>query len=115
MPVREDGRAWWLSVEACAANLAHAATVDPSSLRATRSYPMPALWLSVGEVVRALERRFGPQAARVLRYEPQPLVQQLFAEYPPLVTPQARALGFADDGDVDALVARVLAHSPDRA
>lgn len=108
LPVREDGRAWWISVRTCADNLAHAATLDPAALRATRSYQMPALWLSVGEVVAALAARFGPQAAAGIRYEPQPMVQRLFAQYPPLHTPQASALGLRHDGDVAGLVENVL-------
>lgn len=108
VPVREDGVAWWISLQACAANLVQAASVEPAALRPSRSYPMPALWLSVGEVVRALERRLGAHAAQGIRYEPQALVQRLFAEYPPLHTPQAQALGLRHDGDVDTLVARVL-------
>ncbi len=108
VPVREDGRAWWISVRTCAANLAHAASLDPAALRATRSYQMPALWLSVGEVVDALAARFGAPAAAGLRYEPQPLVQRLFAQYPPLATPMALALGLRHDGDVASLVDNVL-------
>ncbi|MFD0668354.1 NAD-dependent epimerase/dehydratase family protein [Ramlibacter sp. MAHUQ-53] len=108
VPVREDGRAWWISARTCAANLAHAATLEPAALRPTRSYPMPALWLSVGEVVGALAGRFGAQAAAGIRYEPQPLVQRLFAEYPPLATPLAQALGLRHDGDVDGLIKNVL-------
>jgi hypothetical protein len=42
----------------------------------------------------------------LVRYEPQALVQRLFASYPPLHTPTAKALGFRHDGSVDALVRR---------
>jgi hypothetical protein len=67
---------------------------------------MPALHLRVADVVAALARAYGTDRSALVRYEPQALVQRLFASYPPLHTPTAEALGFRHDGNVDALVHR---------
>lgn len=109
LPVGEEGTAWWISVRACVDNLLHAATLDTTELGAARVAQMPALHLSFGTVVAALARAHGADRRALVRYAPQPMVQRLFASYPPLATPHALALGFRHDGDVDALVRRATA------
>lgn len=109
VPVARDSTAWWISVGACVDNLCHAATLDTACLDPGRSYQMPVLHLSMGEVVAALADRFGADRAALVTYAPDPFVQRLFASSPPLDTPKADAIGFRHDGDVHALVARALA------
>lgn len=109
VPVSPEGVAWWISVGACVDNLLHAACVDPARLNARRSYQMPVLRLTVARLVEALARRFGDDRRTLVRYEPDPFIERLFAAYPPLATPQAEALGFAHDGTVDRLVTRAMA------
>lgn len=106
LPVTADGTAWWISVGACVDNLLHAACVDTQALGARRMVQMPALRLAMAEVVEALARAHGADRHSLVSYAPQPAVQKLFASYPPLHTPHAEALGFCDDGGVDALVRR---------
>ncbi len=67
---------------------------------------IPALRLAMAEVVDALARAHGDDRRELVRYEPQPTVQRLFASYPPLHTPRAQALGFRHDDSVDALARR---------
>lgn len=109
VPVSEEGVAWWISVGACVDNLLHVATVDPERLNAHRSYQMPVLRLKVSEVVEALAKRFGADRKSLVTYAPDPLVERLFARFPPLHTPQAEALGLKHDGNVDELIARAMA------
>lgn len=106
VPVTPEGVAWWISVGACVDNLLHAATVDPARLNPRRSYQMPVLRFTVGELVDALARRFGEDRRALVRYAPEPFIQRLFASYPPLHTPEALALGLRHDGDIATLIDR---------
>lgn len=109
VPVTAEGVAWWISVGACVDNLLHAATVDPARLNPRRSYQMPVLRFTVGELVDALCRQHGEDRRALVRYEPDPFIQKLFAAYPPLRTPEAEALGLKHDGDIATLIARATA------
>lgn len=106
LPVSADGAAWWISVGACVDNLLHGACMDTRRLGARRMVQMPALHLTMAEVVQAIARAEGPACRDLVRYEPQPAVQRLFASYPPLQTPTALALGFRHDGSADGLTMR---------
>lgn len=112
LPVSPAGVAWWISVSACVDNLVRAACVDLQCLHPRRSYQMPVLRLTMAEVVAALCARFGTDPGQLVRYAPEPLVERLFARYPPLDTAQAEALGFRHDGSVDALITNALAAYP---
>lgn len=118
LPVRTEGTAWWISVQRCAANLRQAACADlgPSGpLGPRRVALMPALWLSMQEVVEALAQRLGPQTRTLVSSQPQDRVDRLFARYPPLSTPLAERLGLRHDGSAQALVEAVLRPGPHRA
>jgi nucleoside-diphosphate-sugar epimerase len=106
LPVTADGTAWWISVGACVDNLLHAAQLDTAALGARRVVQMPALHLSISDVVEALARTYGEERRALVSYQSQAMVQRLFATYPPLFTPRAQALGFSHDGSADALVRR---------
>jgi len=56
------------------------------------------LWARVGDVVRAIESAHGRAAD--IRCAPDPLIERHFGRYPGLTTPDARALGFVDDGSL---------------
>jgi nucleoside-diphosphate-sugar epimerase len=109
VPVSAEGVAWWISVSTCVDNLLHAATVDPDRFNARRSYQMPVLRLTVGEVVEALAARFGTERKALATYAPDPFIERLFATYPPLLTPEAERLGLRHDGSVDQLITRAMA------
>jgi nucleoside-diphosphate-sugar epimerase len=106
LPVTAEGTAWWISAGACVDNLLHAADVDVGRLGPRCVVQMPALHLAMADVVEALARAYGADRRSFVGYESQPMVQRLFASYPPLSTPRAHALGFHHDGSADALVRR---------
>jgi D-erythronate 2-dehydrogenase len=106
LPVSADGTAWWISVAACVDNLVHAAGIDSAALGPACVVQMPALHLSMRDIVDALVRAHGEDRRGLVGYAPQERVQRLFASYPPLHTPRAEALGFRHDGDADALARR---------
>lgn len=109
VPVSADGVAWWISVGACVDNLLHAATVDPARLNPRRSYQMPVLRFTVGELVEALAAQHGADRRALVRYQPDPFIERLFAAYPPLRTPEAEAMGLKHDGDIYTLIRRAMA------
>lgn len=84
-------------------NLLHAATLDSAALGERRVVQMPALHVSMREVVDALARLYGTHRAVLVRHELQDCVQRPFASYPPLGTCRAESLGVHQDGTIDAL------------
>jgi len=109
LPVTAEGAAWWISVKACVDNLVHAAVIDTAQLGPMRTVQMPAMRLSMQQVVDALAQAFGHNRRALVRHDPQPMVQRLFASYPPLYTPHALALGFQHDGSAEQLVQNATA------
>lgn len=101
LPVAEDSRTWLCSVDAVAANFAHAALLP--DLGARRSLTLPALALTFGDLVAALRRRFPESPARVI-FAPEAQTVALFGAFPRLETAAADALGFIRDADAEALV-----------
>lgn len=108
IPVRMAGTAWWVSAQRCAQNLRAAAVADLAVLGPRRVALMPALWLSVQAVAEALGRRFGAERLALIRSQPHEQVDRLFAQYPPLFTHLAQALGLEHDSSADGLVKAVL-------
>lgn len=106
LPVSLDGAAWWISADACVENLLHAALLDTGQLGPRRVAQMPALRLTMQEVVNAISALNGADLSTLVRCEPQQQIQRLFASYPPLSTPRAEAWGFRHDGNAMALARR---------
>lgn len=107
-PIGPEGTLWLLSTPACVAALIHAARLPAAALPASRCWTLPALRASAGDIVAALARRFGPEVADRVRWAPDPALTAQFANWPPLHTPLADALGFRHDGELDWLVERAL-------
>ncbi|GGY19048.1 NAD-dependent epimerase/dehydratase family protein [Massilia dura] len=107
-PVSPAAACWWMSLQGCVGNLAHAAALDTSLLPAARTVTLPVLRLTVEEVVAALARRFGAQAVAGIRWQPDADIERVFGRMPALVPGIAERLGFAHDGNVDLLVERAL-------
>lgn len=108
-PVSRDAVAWWMSLPCCIANLLHAATLPPQSLAHQRVWQLPVLRASVGEVIDAAGRRHGAAHIAGIRHAPVPMIETLFGRQPPIATPEAEAIGFHHDGDLDRLLTQALA------
>lgn len=108
LPVTASGTAWWISADACVENLLRAATLHPTLFGPRHVIQMPALHLEMQSVVDALVHALGEDRRTLVRFEPHAMVQRLFASFPPLITPQAEAIGFRHDGSADELVRRAL-------
>jgi D-erythronate 2-dehydrogenase len=71
---------------------------------------MPALTVTVAEMVAALERAAGPAAVGLIDWVPDPQVARLVSSWPGRVqADRAAALGLAPDPDVDSIIAQHLA------
>jgi nucleoside-diphosphate-sugar epimerase len=108
-PVAADGPSWWMSRPCMVQNLLHASSLGDAVLEKQRSFLMPVLRLTLGEVVAGIAQLYGPAVLERVRYEPDAKLQQQFANLPPLHCPSSEAAGFRNDGDVVNLVRRALA------
>lgn len=107
-PVGPDSTSWLMSRTRCVDNLIHAATLPRERLTGRRAFTLPALRVSMGEVVEAIAERFGPQVRDAVAFEANAALQAQYGSYPPLYTAVAEGLGFRDDGDLRALMERAL-------
>lgn len=98
-PVSPDATAWWMSAPRAAWNLRHAA-----SLGLCGTFTLPALHLSVAQVVEALSEVFGDDRRTLVTYHPDERIEAVFGRYPPLHSPEAEVLGFRSDGTATELI-----------
>jgi nucleoside-diphosphate-sugar epimerase len=107
-PVSAGSTSWMMSRQRCVDNLLHAAALPAERLGARRAFCLPALRLSMGEVVEAVAERFGPEVRERVVFAPQPALEAQYGSYPPIDTAIADGLGFRHDGDARALLARAI-------
>ena len=107
VPVSPAATMWLMSVRRCAQNIGHALQVDPRLLPATRACALPALRLTMAELVAEVARQLACAAASI-RFAPDEALEQAFGRYPPLTTRAAQAAGFRSDETVAALVRSAL-------
>ena len=102
-PVSPQAVAWWMSVSCAAANLAHAAIANTCG-----NLQLPALRLSVAEIVDCLARIYGEERRALVSFRPDPRVERDFGRFPALATAREEALGFVHDGDATNLLQKAL-------
>ena len=107
-PVGPRATAWFMSRACCVDNLVAAAALPRETALPRRAFNLPALHLSMEELIAGASAHFGAAAAQRIAFAPNPGIEAQFGSYPPLFTPIADALGFRHDGDAPALVARAL-------
>lgn len=108
-PVSPQATAWWMSARCCVDNLLHAAELQNPGPQ--RVWQLPVLHLAMDQVVEALVEAFGDDRRALVSYQPNVDLEALFGRYPPLRTPQSRALGFHHDGSAQTLVRNALSLS----
>lgn len=101
IPATADTHIWLQSIDAVADAIIHAARMPAAGLPAHRAWTLPATVVRIGTLIEVLRRQTG-QDLDVRFGEGQP-------DQPPLDARDAVDIGFASDGDTDALVAAVLA------
>jgi nucleoside-diphosphate-sugar epimerase len=94
------------------AGLLTAATAPDEAWGGRSAVNLPALTVSVAEMVAALERAAGEQASALIDWVPDPAVARLVATWPARVRSQRAAqLGLAPDTDFDSVIAAHLAET----
>jgi hypothetical protein len=104
-PVSADTVMALASPRRVVAGLVHALDLPGDAFGDNRSLQLPGFSVAVGDMVEAVRRLGGEAAHARIRWQPDPLVQHIVAGWPPaLSAARARALGFAADPDIDAVV-----------
>ena len=110
LPLAPEDAVWAMSLRRCVDNVLHAAALPIQALPPRRAWTLPALRLSMRELVQALADAYGDQVLSRISYDPQPAAEALFA-MPPLHAPGAEKLGFVGDGTAAELVRNIIAES----
>jgi nucleoside-diphosphate-sugar epimerase len=103
-PVSAGASSWFMSVRTCVDNLLHAAEHPGAALDRRRAWTLPALRLSMAELVDAIAAVTGRDVSHLVRHEPVEAIEAQFGRYPNLSTLAAEALGFRHDGSAVELV-----------
>lgn len=104
-PVRPDTQVYLSSPRRAVESMLLAMTLAPSALGERRIIPLPGLTTTVADMVAALERIAGPEAVKLIRWEPDATIQRIVESWPSQVdAPYARSLGFSADADFDTIV-----------
>jgi len=109
-PVSPEARIWIQSIGSAIDNLLHAAALPADAWGSHRAVTLPAVSVTIAEIVAACSHAAGRDLAGLVGYRPDPAVEPMFGRWPrehPAV--RARTLGFACDDDVHAVVAGYLA------
>jgi D-erythronate 2-dehydrogenase len=109
LPVSPGAVSWWMSVGCCVDNVLHAATLPATGLGSERVWMLPPLRASIEEVVDGLERVYAVRARDLVTYAPRPEIEERFGRLPEARFERSEAMGFHNDGTVDAMVRRALA------
>ncbi|MEP6559264.1 MAG: NAD-dependent epimerase/dehydratase family protein [Burkholderiales bacterium] len=107
-PVGPVATMWLLSLPRCIDALLQTVQVAPDRLPRSRVWNLPALRASAADVVQALGRHLGRDVSALVDYQPQAALLAQFAQWPPLDTAVAEALGQQHDGDLAQLIDHAL-------
>ncbi len=105
LPVSEEVRHWHASPRAAVSFLVHAATMDLTPLGWRRNLTMPGLSATVGEQIKALARVAGDRAPKLIRREPDPIIEKIVAGWPcDFEARRATELGFRAETSFDEII-----------
>jgi nucleoside-diphosphate-sugar epimerase len=105
-PVSPGATMWWLSIVAAVKNLMHAGAIAHCG-----TIQLPALHLTVEDVVEAFAEAGGMERTSLVQYRPDDRIEATFGRFPELDVDDERALGFTDDGSVATLIRNALAQA----
>jgi nucleoside-diphosphate-sugar epimerase len=109
LPVPESFRLWVASPRTAVDWLLHAAAVPGESLGLDRSLNLPGISVSVAEMLAALATAGGDRSR--IKAVDDPEILKVVSPWPARFdAARARALGFADQGSIEAIVAEFLEH-----
>ncbi|MFL6674697.1 MAG: D-erythronate dehydrogenase [Massilia sp.] len=104
-PVAPETRLWLLSPRAAVDALIAGHELPAESLAGSRTINLPGLSVSVREMVAALDKVAGPEAASRISFVPDPAIERIVNSWPGAwdVT-RAKALGLSADADFERIV-----------
>jgi nucleoside-diphosphate-sugar epimerase len=104
-PVGPEAIVWIMSLGRCIDNLIHAALLPAKAVGSRRVVNLPCVVASIGEIVAAIGRAAGADAARRVSYAPDAKLQAQFGGWPRDFHPgRSLELGFAADESIDAII-----------
>ena len=104
-PVPLETVLWLLSPRKAIAALVHVASLASAELERRRVINLPGISVTVAEMIAALGRQGGAEAAARVMMSPDPAVEKIVTSWPRRWDDAAaRALGFEGDEDFDAVV-----------
>ncbi len=105
LPVPDTVRHWHASPRAAVQFLMHAAQLDTAQLGTRRNLSMPGISATVAEQIESLRRIGGEKAVKLIRRQPDPVIQRIVEGWPRNFEPKrALALGFRPDPSFDDII-----------
>ncbi|OCP15002.1 D-erythronate dehydrogenase [Ensifer sp. LC163] len=105
LPVDENLRHWFASPRSAVGFFIHAARMDTSAIGPRRNLTMPGLSALVGEEIEALRRVAGLKAVKLIRREPDPVIQSIVSGWATdFDARRASQLGFKAETNFDEII-----------
>ncbi|KOF17618.1 NAD-dependent epimerase [Ensifer adhaerens] len=105
LPVDENLRHWFASPRSAVGFFIHAARMDTSAIGPRRNLTMPGLSALVGEEIEALRRVAGENAVKLIRREPDPVIQSIVSGWATdFDARRASQLGFKAETNFDEII-----------
>lgn len=105
LPVSEDVRHWFASPRSAVNFLFHAAEIDGKAIGPRRNLTMPGVSATVGEMIESLGRVAGPDRVKLIRREPDPVVERIVGGWARnFDASRAVALGFQAEKNFDEII-----------
>ena len=111
-PVPLDTKMWITSPDVVTQNLVHAARLRTGDLNGQRSFTLPGLTVTPGDMLDSLERLAGPAVRARVRQEVDERMMRVVSTWPGAFdTRHARDAGFVADADIDTLIRAFMRES----
>jgi nucleoside-diphosphate-sugar epimerase len=105
LPVPDSVRHWFASPRAAIGFLLRASEINTEQLGARRNLSMPGVSATVAEQIEALRKVAGDKAARLIRREPDPVIQRIVEGWPRnFEAKRALELGFRADRSFEEII-----------
>ena len=105
LPVAESVRHWHASPRAAVGFFLHAASMDLGPVGPRRCITLPGVAATVGEQIDALRKVAGEKAVKLIRHEPDPVIEKIVAGWPTrFEAKRGRDLGFVADKSFEAII-----------
>jgi D-erythronate 2-dehydrogenase len=105
LPVTDNVRHWFASPRAAVNFLFHAGALDLNQLGSRRTFNMPGLSATVGEMIESLEKIAGVECVKLIQREPDPNIQRIVDGWPQRVdAARAQALGFRAEMSFEEII-----------